>query len=203
MSSKEIRNPRVLALGLMLTLPSIAVGASPDSPAASGKASREESTGVASGLVIGAAAAGPFGAVIGAATGAWFGDRWHAQRKTTLAARELTHQFGFRTDSATLEPDATEALRQLALLAQRLPGTRLRVVGAADPRGNPDYNLALSRRRAEAVAAVLRGAGIDGDRLVVEGVGAVPPDGATPDPDGWAFARRVTVTFEPAGPTRT
>lgn len=203
MSIRTIAQPGAWALCVVLAAPALAGATQVSGAETSGKASRAESTGVTSGLVIGAAAAGPFGAVLGAATGAWFGDRWHAQRKATLAARELTHQFGFRTDSAQLEPGSVEALQQLALLVQRLPGTRVRIVGAADPRGNPDHNRVLSQRRAAAVADVLLDAGVDAARLIVEGVGAVAGDAASPDPDGWAFARRVTVTLEGAPSTRT
>lgn len=202
MSKPRVPRSRALALCLTLALPAFAQAA--DSGMTAGaQASREESTGVASGLVIGAAAGGPFGAIIGAATGAWVGDRFHAQRKAALAAGNLTHQVGFRTDSSTLESDAIENLRQVAELARRLPDLRVRVVGGADPRGDAQYNLELSQRRAAAVAAVLREAGVDAARLDVQGVGAAVATTATPDPDGWAFARRVTVTLAPAGTTTT
>jgi outer membrane protein OmpA-like peptidoglycan-associated protein len=203
MSIRTFARPHAVALCLALAVPTFAGASGVEGVDTTRKGSREESKGVASGLVIGAAAGGPFGAVIGAATGAWFGDRWHAQRKTTLAAQDLTHQFGFRTGSAQLEAGSIAALQQVAVLAQRLPGTRVRIVGAADPRGNPGYNLALSQRRAAAVADVLRAAGVDEARLVVEGVGAIDSDQAGQDPDGWAFARRVTVTLETAAATRT
>lgn len=194
---------KALVLCLVFAVPSLVSATQAGGSDTSRKASREESKGVASGLLIGAAAGGPFGAVLGAATGAWFGDRWHAQRKTTLAAQDLTHEFGFRTGSSQLEPGSIAALQQLALLAQRLPETRVRIVGAADPRGNPNDNLALSQRRAAAVADVLRAGGVDAERLIVQGIGAVAGIAAGADPDGWAFARRVTVTFETAPLTRT
>jgi outer membrane protein OmpA-like peptidoglycan-associated protein len=192
----------MLALCATFALPAFALAADAGTTATA-KASREESTGVASGLVIGAAAGGPFGAIIGAATGAWFGDRFHAQRKAALAAGNLTHHFGFRTDSTTLEPDAVDALRQIAELAQRLPAARIRIVGGADPRGDAQYNLALSQRRATAVAQVLMEAGVDPARLDVLGAGEVADAMTTPDPDGWAFARRVTVTLASASATTT
>jgi outer membrane protein OmpA-like peptidoglycan-associated protein len=65
------------------------------------------------------------------------------------------------------------------------------------PRGDAAYDLELSRRRAEAVASVFAEQGWPRSRLIVEGLGAVdPPVTATPDPDGYAFARRVTVSIE-------
>jgi outer membrane protein OmpA-like peptidoglycan-associated protein len=53
-----------------------------------GEGSKQSDIGAFSGLVIGAFAAGPFGAVAGAAAGALLGDRYHrqAQSKAALAA---------------------------------------------------------------------------------------------------------------------
>jgi outer membrane protein OmpA-like peptidoglycan-associated protein len=56
-------------------------------PAKQAHASRAESTGVLTGLVVGAAAAGPIGAIAGAAGGGWLGDRAHRQEQR---ARALT-----------------------------------------------------------------------------------------------------------------
>jgi outer membrane protein OmpA-like peptidoglycan-associated protein len=51
--------------------------------------------------------------------------------------------------------------------------TSLSVVieGHADPTGNPDYNLALSQQRADAVRDSLIAAGIDGSRIEVQAYG--------------------------------
>jgi len=46
------------------------------------RASKSESVGVATGFTVGAATAGPFGAIIGAAAGAWLGDRHNKQRRS-------------------------------------------------------------------------------------------------------------------------
>lgn len=185
----------VLALGLasvVVTAPA-AAGTAP----AAARASRAESAGVASGLVLGAAAGGPFGAVLGSATGAWLGDRYHRAREAARSVGLLQHRFGFRTGSAELEPDAAEQLRRLAQVVAGLDAVRVRIVGEADPRGAASYNLELSRRRAEAVARVFAEQGLPRSRLIVAGLGAVASAaGSAPDPDGDAFARRVTVTFD-------
>ncbi len=46
------------------------------------RASKQESIGIGSGLVVGALAAGPVGAILGAATGALLGDRLHRDHTT-------------------------------------------------------------------------------------------------------------------------
>ena len=46
---------------------------------AANKAPKEETVGVVSGLVVGAAAGGPFGAFVGMVVGAMLGDRYHSE----------------------------------------------------------------------------------------------------------------------------
>ncbi|HLB98822.1 MAG TPA: OmpA family protein, partial [Acetobacteraceae bacterium] len=71
-------------------------------------------------------------------------------------------------------------------------GVKIQVSGYADPRGSAQYNAALSKERAESVAAVLTHAGLPEDRLVIAALGA---NGATVtgNPDDYAFQRRVSV----------
>jgi outer membrane protein OmpA-like peptidoglycan-associated protein len=59
-------------------------------------------------------------------------------------------------------------------------------------------NEALSKRRADAVAAVLASAGVSPDRLVVEAHGKSDATSAEGDTDGYAFDRRVNVRIERA-----
>ena len=77
--------------------------------------------------------------------------------------------FGF--DSTSL---STEDKASLGALAQEFLASgvsRLRVTGYADEHGDREYNLDLSRRRAEAVAQYLVASGIDAGRLYVRGQG--------------------------------
>ena len=69
------------------------------------QASRAETTGVLTGLVVGAAAAGPVGAIAGAASGGWFGDRSHRQdRRAAALAQELVgHEAERRRMTAEIE----------------------------------------------------------------------------------------------------
>jgi len=57
--------------------------------------------------------------------------------------------FGF--NKATLTPQAKRTLDEIVSKAQSTPRTVIEVAGFTDPIGNEKYNLALSRRRAEAV----------------------------------------------------
>jgi outer membrane protein OmpA-like peptidoglycan-associated protein len=89
-------------------------------------------------------------------------------------------------------------VKKLGALASAVPGAKVRVAGYADPRGTETYNLALSQRRADAVAAVLKDAGLGADRVIVEAHGADAATCAEGDLDGYAFERRVTLSIEGA-----
>ena len=118
-------------------------------------------------------------------------------RLADLAARssDLATDIGFRTDDASLTDESVVRLKKLGALASAVPGAKVRVAGYADPRGAEAYNLALSQRRADAVAAILKDAGLGADRMVVEAHGAEATC-AEGDLDGYAFERRVTVRIE-------
>lgn len=71
---------------------------------------------------------------------------------TKAAASSFALQVQFPFDSAVLQPDMFEALDAVAE-GIRLAGGRIHVVieGHTDASGSPDYNMNLSRRRAESV----------------------------------------------------
>jgi outer membrane protein OmpA-like peptidoglycan-associated protein len=180
----------------------------------------EENIGFFSGLAIGAVAGGPIGAVAGGITGALLGEHYHKQKllNRTLAAdlsgsnaerakltqtvmqldgsldhaRELTLNIAFRTGESKLSAEDVDQLSTLGQLASGMDGVKIQVSGHADPRGSKEYNTALSKERAESVAAVLNNAGLGQDRMVIEALGADGVD-ANGDLDAYAFQRRVSV----------
>src|SRR5262245_43742130 len=84
---------------------------------------------------------------------------------------ELQTDVSFRTNDDSIQTQAVPPLMKLGALAAALPDAKVRVSGYADPRGSVAVNEALSKRRAEAVAAVLTSAGVSPDRLIVEAHG--------------------------------
>ncbi|WP_192810130.1 OmpA family protein [Actinomadura rudentiformis] len=95
------------------------------------------------------------------------------------------------------------AMRRIGQLAPRLRDATgiVQISGHTDAAGSPDYNLALSHRRAEAVKAELRrllnGANVD---IKAAGFGETRPVapnkiGDNDHPDGRAKNRRVDITF--------
>jgi len=126
-----------------------------------------------------------------------------AMRQTeTQTIVELASDVLFAFDSARLTAEAEAALRRTAELAAQAGSGRITVVGHTDAVGEDAYNLALSRRRAEAVAQWLAASGgVPADRLHAEGRGEAEPaapnattDGQD-DPEGRARNRRVVVAI--------
>ena len=87
-----------LAVSGCITLLPAYAGEAADQP---GAGSQQSDIGVGTGLAVGAIAAGPFGAVAGAAAGALLGDRYHRQAQSSAALREeLRRSEAQRTDLA-------------------------------------------------------------------------------------------------------
>ncbi len=81
----------------------------------------------------------------------------------------------FLTDSAQLTPDSRNALDTIAraLRNGKLANLNFQIQGHADPRGDADHNMDLSRERAESVVSYLvKEHGIDRARLQPVGKGA-------------------------------
>lgn len=100
----------------------------------------------------------------------------------------------FDTDKAVLKPESKPTLDEIAKLLRGQPKLEVVIVGHTDSQGSYDYNMKLSRRRAEAVAAELVGAyKIAKARLRTAGVGYLAPVGSNATDDGRALNRRVEL----------
>ncbi|NPU64747.1 OmpA family protein [Bradyrhizobium sp. 83012] len=100
----------------------------------------------------------------------------------------------FDTDKATMKPESRPTLEQIAQLLAGQPQLNVFIVGHTDNQGSYDYNLDLSRRRAEAVAAELaRSYRIAPARLRTAGVGLLAPVGSNATDAGRALNRRVEL----------
>ncbi|MGB6547107.1 MAG: OmpA family protein [Candidatus Acidiferrales bacterium] len=104
----------------------------------------------------------------------------------------ITHGINFDTDSDVLKPDSAAVLKQVAAGLNKNPNLKLEIDGYTDSVGNAAHNIDLSKRRAQAVMAVLVSQfGIDASRLSANGFGAAKPIGSNDTPDGRASNRRV------------
>lgn len=98
----------------------------------------------------------------------------------------------FGSGSAILTAPAQASLRALA--AELRDGSRgILIQGHTDSQGADSANLALSRKRAEAVRRVLEDAGLPGGRLEAGGLGETEPVADNESEDGRARNRRVEI----------
>lgn len=97
----------------------------------------------------------------------------------------------FESGSDILTPEGRQELDELARIMKGRPKLHLDIIGHTDGIGNADANLALSKRRANAVAKYLREKGIPGKRLKPEGAGEGYPTHTNSTPEGRKKNRRV------------
>ncbi len=102
----------------------------------------------------------------------------------------------FETDSATLKPESTLMLDELAAIAGRCPDTRIEVAGHTDARGSDEFNTWLSQARAESVTSYLADKGVNAARLSAIGYGASQPIADNITAAGLARNRRIEFRLE-------
>lgn len=109
----------------------------------------------------------------------------------------------FAVDSATLNDTAKETLAEVADALTRRDDLTVEVRGHTDATASDTYNLKLSIRRAEAIKRYLVDAGIDADRLKVEGFGESQPAASNDTAEGRARNRRAELHVLDADPMAT
>lgn len=102
----------------------------------------------------------------------------------------------FDYDSARIRPDALAVIRAHARHLAKMPGNGpvVRLEGHADERGSREYNVALSLRRAEAVAKLMQLEG-PGTRGKTIGYGEEIPAVFGHNPAAWDKNRRVEIKY--------
>lgn len=105
----------------------------------------------------------------------------------------------FAPNSTTLTAGATEFLTELANTLNYYNRTAVEVDGYTDTSGAPDKNMSVSQRRADAVASVLRSAGVSGSRIRTRGFGETNLKIPTGDNVNESRNRRVEIHITPAG----
>jgi outer membrane protein OmpA-like peptidoglycan-associated protein len=100
----------------------------------------------------------------------------------------------FDIDKSEIKPESKPTLDEIAKLLNASPDLEVLVVGHTDNVGTPQYNLGLSRRRAEAVVRALTSDhGIASSRLTSSGAGLAAPVASNRTEEGRAKNRRVEL----------
>jgi outer membrane protein OmpA-like peptidoglycan-associated protein len=102
----------------------------------------------------------------------------------------------FDFDRSDLTPDAAAIIAEAAANAQKFGIAHLEVTGHADRSGSDEYNLALSKRRAEAVRAEFERLGVPADQIGVLWKGESQPLVQTDDGVREPKNRRVEIVYQ-------
>ncbi len=105
----------------------------------------------------------------------------------------LAAPIQFDVDKDALKPQIRKAVDDVAQTLRRVGIERVRVEGHTDNFGGRDYNLDLSRRRAEVVAHELAQQGLSDATIVRRAWAFDYPVASNDTPEGRAQNRRVTI----------
>ncbi|HZL17708.1 MAG TPA: OmpA family protein [Polyangia bacterium] len=99
--------------------------------------------------------------------------------------------INFRRNSADIKASSFPLLKQAISVFKSYPALRVEISGHTSTEGKREFNMKLSRKRAEAVKAFLVSAGIDESRVGTIGYGPDKPIAANDTKDGQEKNRRI------------
>ena len=158
------------------------------------------------------------GAAVGAAAGAGIGhymDKQQQEMEAALAQEQANHdievkrlqdeslkidissEISFDFGSASLKPAFMPTLQKVSDILIRYPRTVIHVVGHTDSVGSEEYNMNLSRHRAQSVVNYFVLQGISQSRLVTVGRGESEPRATNETEAGRQLNRRVEIYVKP------
>ena len=115
-------------------------------------------------------------------------------RTIEATGRIALYGIFFDTDKTDLKPESTPTLTEIAQMMKANPKLAILVVGHTDKQGAYEYNIDLSRRRADAVVKALAAShGVDAKRMRGAGVGMLAPAASNDTDEGRAKNRRVEI----------
>lgn len=109
------------------------------------------------------------------------------QAGASVTLNNIFYDFG----KAELRPESYSELDRVLKLFQNYPDMRIEVIGYADSIGSTEYNLDLSKRRAEAVRHYLLENGVKAEQVIARGVGEELPTGEIKSRADLKKSRRV------------
>lgn len=101
----------------------------------------------------------------------------------------------FDFDKYVLKPESYLELDRVVQILKENPDFKIHIEGHTDIFGTEEYNLQLSRKRAEAVRNYLVSKGISAEKITIFGFGASMPVATNETEEGRALNRRVEIWF--------
>ncbi len=149
------------------------------------------------------------GAAIGGAAGAWIGrymDNQAREIEEDIAGAKvervgegikITFDSGlmFAVDKSNLTSSSKAELNELATILNKYEDTNILLEGHTDASGSNDYNMDLSKRRAESVASQLAVSGVAMTRVTTVAYGEDQPIADNESAEGRQQNRRVEVAI--------
>lgn len=162
---------------------------------------RDRAKGALIGAAIGGAAAGGYG---------YYLDRQEAELRRSMQGTGIDIQrdgdlltlimpgnVTFATGSDEIDGNFYAPLNDLARSLQQYDQSIIDVVGHTDNTGSRNFNVQLSKRRAQSVGYYLESQGVAHNRLSIQGAGPDQPIADNSSADGRQQNRRVEVQLRP------
>ena len=114
------------------------------------------------------------------------------RNKLMTEGKLVTYGIYFDVNKDVVKPESYGTLKEIANILNEVPDVKVKIVGHTDSDGADAANLDLSKRRAASVKnELVKSFGVNGDRLVTDGMGESQPVAANDSPANKALNRRV------------
>lgn len=114
------------------------------------------------------------------------------RNKLMTEGKLVTYGIYFDVNKDVVKPESYGTLKEIAAILNEVPDVQVSIVGHTDSDGADAANLDLSKRRAAAVKKeLINSFGVNGDRLVTDGLGESQPVAPNDSPANKALNRRV------------
>jgi flagellar motor protein MotB len=114
------------------------------------------------------------------------------RNKLLTDGKLVSYGIYFDVNKDVVKPESNGTLKEIAAILNEVPDVKVKIVGHTDADGSDAANLDLSKRRAASVKAELvKSFGVNGDRLVTDGMGETQPVAPNDKPSNKALNRRV------------
>jgi outer membrane protein OmpA-like peptidoglycan-associated protein len=114
------------------------------------------------------------------------------RNKLLTEGKLVTYGIYFDVNKDVVKPESYGTLKEISKILNEVPDVKVKIVGHTDADGQDAANLDLSKRRAASVKnELVKNFGVNGDRLLTDGLGESQPLAPNDTPANKALNRRV------------